>query len=816
MKKIAIFYHVLQVNNWKEIFVEQMERIKESGLYDAADYIHIGINGSEPTEIISRYEKVKIKFNTYLRTARQTMTDLHKFSCDNKDYAILYMCNLGVTHYQQPTQIYKDAWRNYLSYFVIDNWKKCVQKLEQYDCVGTQWAEYAFLGENYDVSYSPHFEGEYWWATSEYVITLDVNFMNVEDDNQSYYNGEFWIGTKEPNVFNFYTSAATPYYKIMEEKEYSKYLESEESFDPSTNRKRFSYKKNKIAMISMFKNESKTIGKMLESVAPYISYWVLQDNGSTDGTPEVVKQWYEKYKIPGLLYKVEEGWVGFGWNRDHALQMLRKQDHGCDWIMKMDCDEFLEIDEGFDWSIFEQTHITSFDVHASAPGCQYFRTWIWNAKLNWQINHDPAHETIALDDGKQDFDRWQLDHRFKMKVGNVPGESYSNPTKYVNDALKLEEKLIRENTMLKDLYHFWYIGKSYEDGYVCKELPLGKTHQEEMARRCIFYFEEVLNITHSGFKETRKATHEDEMGYYALDVMGTASKFLGDHYKAIEYYSLAEQFSPRKNDHLIHMAETYWELMDYDKMLEISKRLIDPTRKNPFPDLSFVINPNWYCDTGEMPNFLYQTALNLKEKITPTGSIFRLNRQSRKKLFVIDNFYDDPVAVRNFALQQNFNGDLRFYKGKRTNKRYSTPQIRQKFEQIMGEKILQWDTPDDEAFNGSMNGVFQYCTPEDALVYHYDSQKWAAMVFLTPDAPLQTGTSFYRHKETGIKISEDVNSDRAFSGGFYDATKFELIDTIGNVFNRCVIFDARQIHAASEYFGQTIDDSRLFHIFFFD
>jgi len=163
----------------------------------------------------------------------------------------------------------------------------------------------------------------------------------------------------------------------------------------------------KIAMISMFKNEARSIGTMLESVAPYISYWVLQDNGSTDGTPEVVQAWIDKYKIPGLLYKVEEGWKGFGWNRDHALQTLRKLDHGCDWIMKMDCDEVLEVADDFDWSIFKRTDVQAFDVHAFSPGCQYFRTWMWNAKLNWSINHDPAHEAIVLD-GSPNFQRESL------------------------------------------------------------------------------------------------------------------------------------------------------------------------------------------------------------------------------------------------------------------------------------------------------------------------------------------------------------------------------------------------------------------------
>lgn len=572
----------------------------------------------------------------------------------------------------------------------------------------------------------------------------------------------------------------------------------------------------KIAMISMFKNESKTIKLMLDSVTPYISYWVLQDNGSTDGTPEIVKQWAEETKIPGLLYNVEEGWVGFGWNRDHVLQTLKKQDHGCDWIMKMDCDEYLQVDDGFDWNSFKRTEVDAFEVHAFNPGCQYFRTWIWNAKLNWKINHDPAHETIVLEDGTP-YKAERLGVKFKMIPGPSSGESYTVPTKYISDALKLEEKLIRENGMLENLYHFFYVGKSYEDGYPCETLPLGKKHQDEMARRCIWYFEELLNITHPGFKETRKAARIDEMAYYACYTMGDACKFLGEYYRAIEYFKEAEQFAPERNDHLTRLAKTYWELMDYQKMLEITNRMVHPSRINPFPNYMFLLNPSDYIDTGTTPEFLHSEALKLisSNEITSIGSVLRLNKNARKKLFVVDNFYDDPYLTREFALKQNFNGDLRFYKGKRTAKRFSTPQIKQKFESIMGEKIVKWDGPGEE-FGGSMNGVFQYCTPEDALVYHYDSQKWAAMIFLTPDAPVQTGTSFYKHKETGIKVAEDPNADKAFSGGFYDSTKFELIDTVGNVFNRCIIFDARQIHAASEYFGQNINDSRLFQIFFFD
>jgi transcription antitermination factor NusA-like protein len=57
---------------------------------------------------------------------------------------------------------------------------------------------------------------------------------------------------------------------------------------------------------------------------------------------------------------------------------------------------------------------------------------------------------------------------------------------------------------------------------------------------------------------------------------------------------------------------------------------------------------------------------------------------------------------------------------------------------------------------------------------------------------------------------------RTYGGKLLDRNAWELVDTVGNVFNRLVIFDSKLIHAASEYFGSNIHDSRLFHLFFFD
>jgi hypothetical protein len=51
---------------------------------------------------------------------------------------------------------------------------------------------------------------------------------------------------------------------------------------------------------------------------------------------------------------------------------------------------------------------------------------------------------------------------------------------------------------------------------------------------------------------------------------------------------------------------------------------------------------------------------------------------------------------------------------------------------------------------------------------------------------------------------------------FYDGSNFEKIDEVGNVYNRLVLFNAKHIHAATQYFGDAIDNSRFFHMFFFD
>jgi hypothetical protein len=42
------------------------------------------------------------------------------------------------------------------------------------------------------------------------------------------------------------------------------------------------------------------------------------------------------------------------------------------------------------------------------------------------------------------------------------------------------------------------------------------------------------------------------------------------------------------------------------------------------------------------------------------------------------------------------------------------------------------------------------------------------------------------------------------------------VDQLGNVYNRLVIFNAAYLHSAVDYFGFNKENSRLWHMFFFD
>ena len=182
---------------------------------------------------------------------------------------------------------------------------------------------------------------------------------------------------------------------------------------------------------------------------------------------------------------------------------------------------------------------------------------------------------------------------------------------------------------------------------------------------------------------------------------------------------------------------------------------------------------------------------------------------------IVDDFYSNPDEVREFALSLDFNVDGN-YPGHRTESRLNdgTKERIQNIVRPYAGEILNWGS--------TYSGSFQYTTALDRSWIHSDSaSNWAGVLYLTPNAPISAGTGLFKHKETGLRgwnrfehtEEETQNAPHIREG--HDYTKWDMVDRIGNIYNRLILYRSDNYHVSLDYFGKDKFDGRLFQVFFF-
>ena len=172
---------------------------------------------------------------------------------------------------------------------------------------------------------------------------------------------------------------------------------------------------------------------------------------------------------------------------------------------------------------------------------------------------------------------------------------------------------------------------------------------------------------------------------------------------------------------------------------------------------------------------------------------------------IVDDFYFNPHQVRNYVMGLPFN-IVGNYPGARTEP-HANDHVKRIIQDIIyptAGNITNWDT--------EYNGCFQICTSADRTWIHADRYtKWAGVCYLTPDAPISSGTAFYRHKESGEYRFSGIDRPEA-----QDYTKWDMTDYVSNKFNRLILYRGDLYHASLDYFGYDLHTGRLFQTFFFD
>jgi len=194
------------------------------------------------------------------------------------------------------------------------------------------------------------------------------------------------------------------------------------------------------------KNESKIITRLFDSVVTIIDSYCICDTGSTDDTVQIIREYFSKKNIPGLI--VSEPFKNFCHNRNFALHSALGLS---DYILLMDADMTLEINN------FTKQYLISADsFHILQGNDSYHYQNMRIVKNNGLYSYcGVTHEYINVPAKNitHSFTKTQLFIR-DIGDGGSKSDKFERDIKLLSDGIKDEPNNVR--------YHF-YLANSYYD-----------------------------------------------------------------------------------------------------------------------------------------------------------------------------------------------------------------------------------------------------------------------------------------------------------------------------------------------------------------
>jgi len=204
--KTAVFYHCLffldSPDNLSEnainIVREQMSELKACGLLDAADELHVGINGGLESLEVSRIvipPKASIMLHgLQCHNECRSIRMLEDWLPGHDDWNVLYFHAKNSSH-ATDTGI-GVPWRRCMMRHCVQNWRQCVKDLDEgYEAVGCHWMVPPSTPAGQYI-----FAGTFFWAKASFLLTLpsimrrDRIKLSGLDSSESRYEAEVWLG----------------------------------------------------------------------------------------------------------------------------------------------------------------------------------------------------------------------------------------------------------------------------------------------------------------------------------------------------------------------------------------------------------------------------------------------------------------------------------------------------------------------------------------------------------------------------------------------------------------------------------------------
>jgi len=195
--------------------------------------------------------------------------------------------------------------------------------------------------------------------------------------------------------------------------------------------------------------------------------------------------------------------------------------------------------------------------------------------------------------------------------------------------------------------------------------------------------------------------------------------------------------------------------------------------------------------------------------------------------FVIDDFFDNPMDVRQRALAMTYEppDPNQNYPGRMSAKPMLWPNMDRMFSSFVSEPVA--------GNTDKLHGYFRitYANDKGGSDIHIDTDNvWAGVLYLTLPEDCRGGTEFYRHKQFGTDHAPLDDRDlklykardrleamkKVFADRGKDRSKWERTLVLPMKFNRLVLFRSWYWHTAGESFGDRPENARLVQLFFFN
>ena len=198
-------------------------------------------------------------------------------------------------------------------------------------------------------------------------------------------------------------------------------------------------------------------------------------------------------------------------------------------------------------------------------------------------------------------------------------------------------------------------------------------------------------------------------------------------------------------------------------------------------------------------------------------------RWIKTAVVAIDDIYADPDRVRRWALEQEYSRpeDLTGY---RSSEARIFPGAVKRLRQHFGPEL---EITDDDTCGVVYFALAKGRKAETPGV-HWDfpENTYVGLIYLTPGLPADCGTSFWKHKQTGLTRAP-VRADEQRLGmsceelyGLLERdsetrSRWIEIDRIGYRYNRLVAFPAYVLHSATRHYGGTLNNGRIYQMIAF-